>query len=367
MSLASQRSFNPDVDGRPPYTGPEGEDRVMRKALPQTVADLGEKNLLRDVLLPLVNPTKNPDLAGDDCGIFDVQDGHFVCASTDRVPWDLTAYRLGMMSEYQLGYYLAVLNLSDIAATGATPAGLLLNLALPATLPVATLTDIVAGVLGASSEFDTPILGGDLSDAPQPSLVATSLGVGKRGQQLRRGGAVPGDLVYITGLCGLGAAALRYFSVASSSGGHLVAKDDENLLRSALIHPQPQLRLGQALARSGVRTTAMDNTDGLSQSLSELAEINTLHYAVQESALPLHPLVRRVADLLQQDPVELAMGPGADFHLVGTISDVGVAARMGLRIFGHVEPGAGVSITAAGGRRQLTPRGWNYFHAEGPT
>ena len=324
------------------------------------IRHLGEKRLLQEILLPLVNPGRDPFLSGDDCGMVDVPDGHLICASTDRVPWDLTAYRLGVMSEFDLGYYLVVLNISDIAAMGAVPVGLLLNLALPPDFLIASLEKIMSGVMAASAQYKCPILGGDLSDSLEPSLCATSIGVVKRGQYLLRRGAAIGDAIYISGICGLSATAFRYFLNARPLGMTL-PKQDEDLLREAFMRPVPQLRLGQALARSVNRATAMDNTDGLSQSLHELADINRLHYVMDLELLPIHRITLQVAGFLGEEPVNLAMGPGADFNLVGTVDFPSVIDRLGMHRIGRVEKGHGVSIVSDGVWHDIKPNGWNYF------
>jgi len=264
------------------------------------------------------------------------------------------------MSEFELGYYLAALNISDIAAMGAVPAGLLLNLAMPADYPVASLQEIIKGAVAASAEFSCPILGGDLSDAYEPSFCATSIGLAKRGRYLLRRGAKVGDSVYMSGPCGLSAAAFRYFLDARNRGMQL-ADDDYRLLRDALVRPYPQLNSAHALARYECRATAMDNTDGLGQSLFELAEINNTHYSVDVELLPVHRLAHEVAAFLGEDPVDLAMGPGADFNLVGTVDNAMIVEKLGMFRIGAVEEGSGISLLKGGKRRQVEPSGWDYF------
>lgn len=325
-----------------------------------TVGEIGEKRLLSEVLLPLVNPTGDPFLAGDDCGIIQVPPGHCVCASTDRVPWDLTGRRLGLMSDHDLGRYLAVLNISDMAAMGAEPAGLLLNLALPADFPISRLRDLISGVLAVAEEYAAPVLGGDLSDSPEPSLSATSLGVAMPGEMLRRAGAAPGDVVYTTGSCGLAATAMRYFLDAKPAGLSLPAAD-EALLRWQFTRPAPRPAAGRSLVRAHVRATAMDNTDGLSQSLFELAEASSAHFVVHEELLPAHRISEVVADYLGEDLLTLLIGPGADFHLVGTVDPGASLGDLGLHRIGEVVPGHGLSVRSGGEERELTPNGWNYF------
>jgi thiamine-monophosphate kinase len=326
----------------------------------ERVGQLGEKRLLEEIILPRVNPNMDPYLAGDDCGLLHVADGSVICVSTDRVPWDLTAYRLELMSEFDLGHYLAVLNISDIAAMGAVPVALLLNVAIPANFPVNKLKDIIDGALAAAAENKCVIIGGDLSDSAEPSLCATSIGVARQNETLPRFGAQPGDAIYMTSPFGVSATGFRYFRDARPSGMRL-ADDEEAILRSALIRPTPQVRAGQELARHGLRITAMDNTDGLSQSLADLAAINSRHYSIEASQLRVGKLTVKVADFLGEEPVELGMGPGADMNLVGTVNDASLIETMGMLRIGTVEEGTGVSIVTKAGRSLLQSTGWNYF------
>jgi len=326
----------------------------------EVVGHLGEKRILEEIILPRVNPGKDTHLAGDDCGILNVPDGSAICVSTDRVPWDLTAYKLNLMSEFDLGYYLAVLNISDIAAMGATPLALLLNLAVPSDFPVEKLRDVVDGAMAAAAENSCVIIGGDLSDSAEPSLCATSIGFAPQNQTLPRLGAQPGDAIYMTRQFGVSATALRYFRDAKPRGMRLKS-DDELTLRAALIRPTPQLRIGRELAKRGLRVTGMDNTDGLSQSLADLAATNSKHYAIDARLIDVEELTNEVANFLNEDPIELGMGPGADMNLVGTVNDPSLIEEIGMLRIGTVEAGSGVSIATETMRRPLQSTGWNYF------
>jgi len=324
------------------------------------VGQLGEKRLLAEVILPRVNPNRDPHLAGDDSAVLDIPDGSAVCISTDRVPWDLTAYSLKLMSEFDLGYYLAVLNLSDIAAMGGVPIGLLLNIAVPSDFPVDYLTSIVDGAVAAANQNHCGIIGGDLSDSVEPSLCATSIGFTRQNAALLRYGSEPGDAIYMTRPFGLCATAFRYFREAKPQGMQLDSGDEANL-RSALVRPVPQLQVGKALAQRKLRITAMDNTDGLSQSLAELATINGKRFMLDARLIPVNPITASVADFLQEDPIHLGTGPGADMNLVGTVSDPSLIDEMNMIRIGVVQEGKGVSIATDTGVQPLPLNGWEYF------
>ena len=77
--------------------------------------DIGEKRLIAEYIRPLFNPAGLRESVGDDCALIQVGAGNWVCVSTDRVPADLIAFKLGLIGFRELGQYLAVLNISDIA------------------------------------------------------------------------------------------------------------------------------------------------------------------------------------------------------------------------------------------------------------
>src|SRR4051812_15727761 len=96
-----------------------------------TIGEIGEKQIIERFLRPLFNPNNDENGVGDDCAAVELPSGTLGLYSTDRVPADLISYRSGVLDNFGLGRYLAVLNLSDIAACGGSPQALLLNFGLP--------------------------------------------------------------------------------------------------------------------------------------------------------------------------------------------------------------------------------------------
>jgi thiamine-monophosphate kinase len=326
-----------------------------------TIGDVGEKELIRTLVRPLFNPQARPELAGDDCGTVWVRPDLGVLLSTDRVPWDLVSFSLGLIDIRGLGYYLAVLNISDVAAMGGRPAGLLLNLALPDSFPLDDLKKLLNGIQDASHEFDCPILGGDLSNSVEPSLCATVLGFSHGSRVLHRSGTGVDHRPFCSQTVGLTPTAFAYFREAKPRGLRL-SPDEEELLVRQFRQPVARVRLGEHLARSPVHVACMDNTDGLAQSLLEISEAGSAGIILQEELLPLHDVTREVAAYLRTDPVELALRPGADFQLVGTYAgdELPDDSLVPLGRAGG-PPGQLFLESAAGGMRPLEVQGWNYF------
>lgn len=326
-----------------------------------TIGDIGEKELIRTVIRPFFNPEGAPDLVGDDCGTVWVSDDLGVLLSTDRVPWDLLSFTLGLIDVQDLGYYLAVLNISDVAAMGGRPVGLLLNFGLPDSFPLNDLNSLLLGASTACQEYGCSILGGDLSHSPQPSLSATVLGFSHGPRVLHRGGTAAGHRPFSCGTVGLTPTAFAYFQTAKAQGMQL-SPAEEDLLIGQFSRPSAQVALGERLARGPAAVACMDNTDGLAQSLLEISQAGSAGIVLQSSLLPLHEVTRKVADHLGMDPIELALRPGADFQLIGTFAGEEPPDNR-LVPLGQAggQPGQLLLEDDTGTVRPIRVEGWNYF------
>ena len=285
--------------------------------------------------------------------------------STDRVPSDLTAFRLGILDFFGLGDYLARLNLSDIAACGGKAVGLLLNLGLPSDFKYDDVIALCRGFGSCAEAHGATVLGGDITSASELSISATSIGRATRRHVLSRRGASPGDSIFISRPLGLTPAAFFVFLGGISSALPL---DSVEILKRQFTHMDPMLSLGQALGASGECGACMDNTDGIGQSLSELGEASKCAFIVDVSRLEILQVVKEVGQIVGKECVEFVFNGGADFSLVGTLhgewSNDHATATFGhpIQIIGRVEPGEGVWIEN-GAREALSFQGWNYFQS----
>jgi thiamine-monophosphate kinase len=331
----------------------------------KTIAEIGEKALIRDYLLPLLNASGESRLPGDDCAVLSALSGTDVCFSTDRVPHDLISFELGLIGYKELGNYLVVLNISDIAAMGARPVGLLLNLALPADLSFEYFRDLILGARDACNRYGCAIIGGDLSSSPTLSISATSIGICPSGKAITRRGARPGDKVFCTEKVGLTSTAFLYHLKAKHTGLSL-SEEQETFLARNFKDPKAYVAAGAALASEPQPRTCMDNTDGIGQTLTELAEANACAIVLREDCLPCLEVSSIVARHLGMQTTDVALGPGADFQLIGTCSaSTGIPDSLrahGFHEIGQVHSGKGVYIkTISGETHPPNIAGWNYF------
>lgn len=307
--------------------------------------DIGERALIKRIMGILGGIDK------DDCAVIESRDGYLV-VTTDMLHRK-TDFPEGM-SPWQMGWMTAAVNLSDIAAMGAEPSGLLIAAGVPPETDLAFLEGIFAGLRDCAKANGTRILGGDLDSHDELTLVGCALGHIEKDLILRRCGALPGDLLCTTGQ--LGSAGAGLWKVLSKGAG------SENELVQKLFQPVPRLREGLALAKSRSATSMMDNSDGLSLSLFDLAEASGVGFLVKVAKLPISPEVRGIAkDGL--DLMDLALYSGGDFELLFTVrSDRIDIARdaCDLTVIGEVIDD-GIWIESHGERKELEAKGYEHM------
>jgi thiamine-monophosphate kinase len=328
----------------------------------QKLSDIGEKAFIRDFIKPFFNSSDDPSGVGDDCAMVAFGD-EVVLLSTDRVPSNLTAFKLGILDFHGLGDYLARLNLSDIAACGGRAVGVLLNLGLPNDIAHEDVRALCRGFGGCSERHGATVLGGDITDACELSISATSIGRAPRAQVLSRRAAQPGDSIFISRPLGMTPTALHVFlgKLEPQFPSDVIA-----LLRRQFTDMEPMLSLGQKLAASSQCGACMDNTDGIGQSLSELSEASMCAFVVHTPSLRIPSTVERISKVIGAHPIDIVFNGGADFSLVGTVRGEWSSDRATeyfghpLEIIGRVEPGRGVWLQDAE-RKPMQFYGWNYF------
>lgn len=330
----------------------------------RTLAELGEKAVIKEFLRPLFDGQQENNFLGNDCAIFSSPAHHDTVLSTDRVPADLIAFKHRIIGYHGLGKYLAVLNLSDLAASGADVIGLLLNTGIPNDLLFKDFQEFCLGFAETVESFGGRVLGGDITSSSEMSVSATAVGTVPHGTGLGRSGAKAGDYIFVSKSIGLTPAAFQYLLKLKKP---VELRLFEEILFSQFRDMLPEISLGQDLRTDGSCTSCIDNTDGYSECLYELALESGVKMVVDASTISLADCVERVAELGNVDPFELAFSAGADFALVGTLDNVNqlrmLQEKYGAEfiIIGRVEEGSGVYLDIHGKRREITRNGWNYF------
>lgn len=330
-----------------------------------TVQEIGEKALIENILRPLFNPTNERNSVGDDCAAMEAPAGSLTLVSTDRVPADLISFNAGVLNFRTLGRYLGVLNLSDVAACGGVPQGLLLNCGLPGQFKVQDVLAIATGFQEIACQFGANVIGGDVTSSSELCLSATVLGYVESNHMLRRRGARSGDSVFVSRDIGLSPVALIF--CLHSNLFEWLTSDQREKLKAQFEAITPEIELGRRLGLSGDCTSCMDNTDGIAQSLTELARESDCAFVVHEEQLHVGSLVTLASNKLDREKTTLALGPGADFGLVGTLrgkwSTEKARKQFGtdIRIIGETESGGGLYLRRGRHTEPLNIPGWNYF------
>lgn len=343
--------------------------------LKPSLADLGEDELLSRII-PLMPAGESMIDNGDDAAVLPARNGRIV-ACTDVIVED-RHFRREWSTGSDVGWRVAMQNLSDVSAMGAVGTQMLIGLVLPAQTPVAWIDDFARGIAQACehavSQWMKPVgvAGGDLSGGEMIMASITALGDLEGREPLTRAGARDGDIVAVAGTLGYSAAGLalgqaqripdrlsdHWQDLADAQGDAAeLAKYAWHIYR----RPQPPLAAGRRAGLAGA-STAMDISDGLLRDLGRLAR--TSDVGIVLDSLPDLSNLELIASLLGKD--EDAASRAAAWWLTGGEDHALVATFPP-----HVDLPQGFSrigqVTGAGGE-VTTPdhlgeeaAGWDHF------
>ena len=292
---------------------------------------------------------------GDDAAVLAAPSGELVLTA-DALIEDVH-FDLGFTSPRDLGYKAMVVNVSDIAAMGASPRAAVVTLALSPALEAAWVMELYGGMREAADEHALWIVGGDLTRGDRVAISVTVAGDVAPGRAVRRSGARVDDLVAVTGSLGASAGGLRV-----ARGGRVRTEVDRAMLRA---HLRPVARVGEGtvLARQGA-TSMMDVSDGLAKDLARLSEASGIRARVRIADVPVAPGATEAE----------ALGGGEDYELLVTLPGAGAiesaAAELratygtALTAIGDVVMGTGVvAVGDDGVERPLEATGWDHFRS----
>ena len=194
-----------------------------------------------------------------------------------------------------------IVNLSDLAAMGAAPVGVLLALTAPRDARVHDFDGVVAGFVAEAEKAACPLVGGNLSHGPAWTLAVTIVGRCDEGRALTRGGLRPGDELFVTGTLG-GAALARLRADATGAP-----------LRRL---PTPRLAAGRRLARRPDVVGCIDLSDGLATDLAHLLGGRGLGAEIDPAALPRPRGFEAGCRALGLDPLQVIALGGEDYELL---------------------------------------------------
>ncbi|MEN3053608.1 MAG: thiamine-phosphate kinase [Candidatus Methanosuratincola petrocarbonis] len=325
--------------------------------------DIGERGLI-EMIWDLVDrqlPGSKSESAlphPDDASAVILPDGRYLVLKTDMFVRRTDAPR-GMLHS-QMGRKTVVMCSSDLAAKGAKPHAFMHSMGIPPGYRPGSVMELVRGVLSACNEYGIAFLGGDLGESKD--LVVAGFMVGFADRIVRRSGALPGDLLAVTGPFGDTASAFEILLNGRAAPPPLRRR----LLRS-VYQPRARVDLGVALAGTGAVTSSMDSSDGLAFTLHELARSSGVR--LQLSKVPVSSAAEEFASIHRIPAEELALYGGEEYEIVLTIKPEALgraqlaAERCGnsILLIGRVEEGRGVFFNDGTVERPIEAKGWEHL------
>ena len=280
------------------------------------VDDLGEHALLARLLarLPHTAPTVLVG-PGDDAAVLAPVRNERLVVTTDAVVEGVHFLR-AFSTPADIGHKALAVNLSDLAAMGATPRWALLSLVLPGAWLVSDVEDLVDGLAALATRHGVAVVGGNITRTDGPLVVDVTAGgeVPSR-KWLTRSGARAGDEVYVSGSIGSAAAGLEMLR-GGVPGSELQVTGCVQRHR----RPEPRVRLGVAMARAKGARAAMDLSDGLADALKQIASASGVGVRVDAESVPIDACARDWWASRGIDPVIAAVGGGDDYELVFAVA-----------------------------------------------
>jgi len=238
---------------------------------------------------------------GDDAAVITTLGERSLIASTDTSVENVH-FKREWLTPAEIGYRAAASALSDLAAMGAKPLGMLVAMGIPEGWR-RHLDPLSDGIGEAAMTADAPVLGGDMSRSSELTLTITVLGTAR--DVLYRTSARPGDSVYLTGNIGASGAALSAFR----SGGQ-----PSPLSRAKFVRPVPRIREGVWLAENGA-VSAIDVSDGLAADLRHIACASRVVINVDVGTIPVFEGVDSIHALASGEEYEIACTSPTDLDV----------------------------------------------------
>lgn len=290
---------------------------------------------------------------GDDCALLQPAPNSQLAVTADTLVAGVHFF--SDVAPHDLGHKSLAVNLSDLAAMGASPAWVTLCLTLPA-VDLEWLEGFAAGFAELAQGHGVELVGGDTTRGPL-SVTVQAIGELRAGSGLRRSGARDGDLVFVTGQIGSAGLGLKVLR------GERHSIDDEPVCR--LLRPEPRVAAGRCLGRHA--TACIDVSDGLAADLGHILDASGVGATLEWERLPLSTAVRDY--LAQTDDWRLPLVAGDDYELCFTAPAQAQAAiesalsdaRCPCSVIGRIEQEPGLRLTRDGHTEAFAPLGYDHF------
>jgi thiamine-monophosphate kinase len=306
---------------------------------------------------------------GDDAAAIRPSPGHEMLVTCD-IQVDGRHFDPAWISPHCLGERCATINLSDIAAMGGLPRAAVVSLGLSPDAAVEDIEDLYRGMVDRLAEYGALLIGGNVSGLGSGLIVdVTLIGEVESGRAIRRDGAKPGDLVWVTGSPGSAGAGLELLR----SGTRASRQPEWASLIAAYLCPAPRVREGRALAATRVVSAMIDISDGLIGDLHHLVDGRQVGILLREESLPIGEALSEAARKLGRSPLSLLFGASDDYELLFTVAPASAEkavralereSKVPVWPIGEVvadPPGQILLEDRRGNRRPTLAGGWDHF------
>jgi thiamine-monophosphate kinase len=303
---------------------------------------------------------------GDDCASFTPELGYEVLVTCDCMI-EGRHYLPEHITPFDLGRRGMVMNISDIGAMGGIPLYAVVSLGLRRDTPVTDIEDMYRGFMRELNPLGAAVIGGNITKTESSAFVnITMTGKVEKEKMICRSGARAGDSILVTGYPGQAAAGLKRLIAYPS-------EDDryKDPLVKAYNLPEHRAREGRAVAVSGMATSMIDISDGLTGDLGHICETSNVGAEIIRSKLPVSQPMRDLVGLQEADIYEMITGDSDDYELIITckpenisqvVASIAKISDVPVTEIGTLTSNAGIRIVAPDGvRHPVRPRGWDHF------
>ncbi len=273
--------------------------------------DIAENRLIASLAGPLRrSPRQANALHQTDAEILRLTEDCTLAISTDTIAEEIA---LGLYSDpWLIGWMAAMVNMSDLAAVGAAPAGIVISETLPPGYPPADRRRLQQGIRDACDACGTFVLGGDTNAGSELSLTGTAVGLCPEGRFLSRTGCAPGEYLFASGPLGCGNAfALSVFS-QTHAGEH----------QTSPLSYAPQARVREGGLLLDYATSCMDTSDGVLATLDQMMRLNRMGFDLGNAwTSALKPEAAEISRANGIPPWLLLAGQHGEYELMFTVPE----------------------------------------------
>lgn len=340
------------------------------------ISNLGEFGLIERLTKDF--PIKNSETklaVGDDAAVlaFGEKD---VVVTTDLLLEGIH-FDLRYVPLTHLGYKAAIVNFSDIYAMNATPKQITVSIGVSSRFTVEHIDSLYAGIRRACEIYGVDLVGGDTSASVSGLVISiTCIGNVNKGEEVRRSGAKPTDIICVSGDLGAAFMGLQLLERENSVAAQQKDKDfqpdfsGKEYILERQLKPEARKDIVETLRKEGIRPTSMiDVSDGLSSELLHICKASNVGCRVYEDKIPIDYQTALMAEEFNMNLVTVAMNGGEDYELLFTVPLIDhqkIEKLKGIRMIGYVtDPSLGAAlVTRDGAEIPIKAQGWNAFNPQ---